>query len=234
MAAHLGTDHTELYVTPEEAQAVIPQIPALYDEPYADSSQIPTYLVSKLARRHVTVSLSGDAGDELFAGYNRYYWAPEIWRRLGRKPRLLRRAMAASLTALRPATWDGLFRLTTPLLPAALRYANPGDKLHKMASTLTARHPEEIYRELVSFWKNPQALVPGSREPVTALDGPEGWPDVHLVGGTARSVPREHKLLRPCQACRSGSGSRCGRRSRRPCAPTAVSIRDGRCQSRTS
>ncbi len=178
VARHLGTDHTELYVTPEQALGVIPRIPTLYDEPYGDSSQIPTVLVSELARRHVTVSLSGDGGDELFGGYNRYFWAPDIWRRLSWAPRALRRALAAALTTAGPATWDRLFHALGPLLPAALRYANPGDKVHKAAGILATKSPEEIYWGLVSQWKEPEAVVPGSREPATVLNDPAGWPDL--------------------------------------------------------
>lgn len=178
VARHLGTDHTRLYVTAEQALGVIPRIPTLYDEPYADSSQIPTFLISELARRHVTVSLSGDGGDELFGGYNRYFWVTAIWRRLGRTPRALRGALAAALTTAGPAAWDRLFSTLRPLLPAALRYANPGDKVHKLAEILAARHPEEIYRGLVSLWKEPEAVVPGSREPATVHDDAALWPDL--------------------------------------------------------
>ena len=178
VARHLGTDHTELYVTPEQALGVIPRIPTLYDEPYGDSSQIPTFLVSELARRHVTVSLSGDGGDELFGGYNRYFWATNIWRRLGWAPQALRGALAGALTTASPAAWDRLFRALKPLLPGALRYANPGDKVHKVSEILAVRHPEEIYWGLVSLWKEPEAVVPGSREPATVLNDPAGWPDL--------------------------------------------------------
>jgi asparagine synthase (glutamine-hydrolysing) len=178
VARHLGTDHTELCVTPEEALAVIPKLPELYDEPFADSSQIPTFLVSRLARQHVTVSLSGDGGDELFGGYNRYYWATEIWRKLGWLPRPLRSALAGLLTTLPPAAWDAAFDRLGRLVPAGLRYSEPGLKLHKLAEILAARTPEEIYRGLVSHWKQPADLVPGANEPPTVLTDTRAWADL--------------------------------------------------------
>ncbi len=177
VAAHLGCDHTELYATPRQAMNVIPRLPALYDEPFADSSQIPTFLVSQLARQHVTVSLSGDGGDELFGGYNRYFWAMQLWRRFSRMPRPLRRAAQAGLTALSPAAWNRLFHMAGPLLPAALRHANPGDKLHKLAALFAARQPEAIYQRLVSHWDDPAAVVWHSHEPATALFDPARWLD---------------------------------------------------------
>lgn len=172
VARHLGTEHTELYVTPQDAMDVIPNLAAIYDEPFADSSQIPTCLVSRLARQHVTVSLSGDGGDELFGGYNRYFWARDIWRKLGWMPRPLRAAMAGVLTTVPPTSWNTAFQKLERWLPARLRYANPGDKLHKAAEILAVRSPEEIYLGLVSHWKNPARLVPGSHEPPTLLTDP--------------------------------------------------------------
>ena len=172
VASHLGTEHTELYVTPQDAMGVIPSLSAIFDEPFADSSQIPTYLVSRLARQHVMVSLSGDGGDELFGGYNRYFWACNIWRKLSWMPRPLRAALAGVLTTVPPASWDMTFQKLEQWLPLRLRYANPGDKLHKAAEILAVRSPEEIYLGLVSHWKNPVQLVPGSHEPLTLLTDP--------------------------------------------------------------
>lgn len=172
VARHLGTEHTELYVTPQDAMDVIPSLSAIYDEPFADSSQIPTCLVSRLAHSHVTVSLSGDGGDELFGGYNRYFWARNLWRKLGWMPRPLRAALAGVLTTLPPAVWNTAFQKLERWLPPRLRYANPGDKLHKAAEILAVRSPEEIYLGLVSHWKNPAQLVPGSHEPLTLLTDP--------------------------------------------------------------
>jgi asparagine synthase (glutamine-hydrolysing) len=172
VAAHLGTEHTELYVSAEEARAVIPGLPDLYDEPFADSSQIPTYLVSQLARRHVTVSLSGDAGDELFGGYNRYFLGEAMWRRVQRMPRSLRLTAARSIHGIAPGTWNRLLRPAQPVLPRRLRYGNPGDKLHKLATVLGARDPMELYRFLISLWHDPERVVPGSREPITAIREP--------------------------------------------------------------
>lgn len=178
VARHLGSEHTELYVQPEEAQAVIPLLPDLYDEPFADSSQIPTYLVSRLAKSHVTVSLSGDGGDELFGGYNRYFWAQNIWRRLGWLPQSVRAALAGVLTTLSPAAWNSVFKRFDLFLPAHLNYANPGDKLHKLADILAVRSPEEIYWGLVSHWKQPAQIVKCANEPVTVLTEPSEWADV--------------------------------------------------------
>ena len=175
VARHLGTEHTELYVMPKEAMNVIPRLPALYNEPFSDSSQIPTFLVSELARRHVTVSLSGDGGDELFGGYNRYFWATNIWRRVGWAPRPMRAALAGAFTALPPSAWNGIFRGLARFLPVGWRYANPGDKLHKLAEVLAVRTPEEIYLELVSHWKQPTEVVRGTHEPPTVLTDSAQW-----------------------------------------------------------
>lgn len=177
VARHLGSDHTEMYVKPEEAQAVIPLLPLLYDEPFADSSQIPTYLVSKLACGHVTVSLSGDGGDELFGGYNRYFWAQKIWRRLGWLPLTVRAALAGILTTLPPTAWNAVFQRCNFFLPAKLRYANPGDKMHKLAEILAVRSPEEIYWGLVSHWKHPARVVLNATEPPTVLTDSDAWAD---------------------------------------------------------
>jgi asparagine synthase (glutamine-hydrolysing) len=178
VARHLGTDHTELYVKPDEVQAVIPLLPALYDEPFSDSSQIPTYLVSRLAREHVAVSLSGDGGDELFCGYNRYVWVQQIWRRLGWLPNSVRAALAGVLTMLPPTAWNVAFNRLERLLPAKLRYATPGDKLHKLADVLAVQSPEEIYWGLVSHWKQPTQIVKGAIEPTTVLTNTAQWAQI--------------------------------------------------------
>src|SRR5205823_9401933 len=111
VAQHLGTDHTELYMSPTETMSVIPRLPTLYDEPFADSSQIPTFLIAALARRHVTVSLSGDGGDELLAGYNRYSLTSGFSQALLRSPPLARRLIGGTLRAVAPGAWDAVFRM---------------------------------------------------------------------------------------------------------------------------
>ncbi len=177
VARHLGTDHTEWYVTPRDTLDVIPKLPQLYDEPFADSSQIPTHLVCAAARQKVTVALSGDGGDELFGGYNRYFWAVRLWRRLRLVPRPLRAAAAAFATALSPADWNQCFSALRPLLPKRLHYANPGDKLHKAAALFSARRPEAIYLRLVSHWDDPTLLVQGAEEPASPITDPAAWLD---------------------------------------------------------
>jgi len=170
VAQHLGTDHTELYVTPKQALDTIPKLPTLYSEPFSDSSQIPTFLVSQLARQHVTVSLSGDAGDELFAGYNRYVQGQRRWNTVSRIPISLRRILAARILAISPSRWNMLLDPLQPILPLTLRMANIGEKLHKAAGVLDSRTIDELYLGLVSHWE-PERVVLGATEPVTYLRG---------------------------------------------------------------
>ncbi len=157
VARHLGTDHTELYVTPAQARELIPELPKWYDEPFADPSQIPTLLLSELTRRHVTVALSGDGGDELFAGYNRYLATQRFWRPLRPVPRALRRGAAAGARAVSTGAWDKLFGL----VPRRLRPAQAGDKVHKFSRLLEASGPAAFYRNTVTHWPEPERLVLG-------------------------------------------------------------------------
>jgi len=176
VARHLGTEHTELYVTPSEARTVIPRLPTLYDEPFADVSQIPTFLVSQLARSQVTVSLSGDAGDELFGGYNRYTWGQRIWAKIGRTPRPLRRAVARAMTTVSPPGWAAAFRALGPVLPPGIR--NRSDRVHKLAFALGASNAESLYVRLASQWHEPASVVIGGAEPRTILTDRTQWADV--------------------------------------------------------
>ena len=185
VARHLGTRHTELYVSVQDALSVVGRLPALYDEPFADSSQIPTYLVSAMARRDVTVALSGDGGDELFAGYTRYRIANDLWSRLAALPLPLRRGAARAIQALPPAAWDAAARWPLALLPKRRRLANVGDKLHKFAaSVLPATSPASMYRALVSHWSDPPSVLLGAVEPASLLE------DQRVQGALADPVER--------------------------------------------
>ncbi|MDO8773738.1 MAG: asparagine synthase (glutamine-hydrolyzing) [Burkholderiaceae bacterium] len=163
VAQHLGTDHTELYVSAADAAAIIPELPRIYDEPFADSSQIPTTLVSRLTRQHVTVSLSGDGGDELFAGYPRYAITAALWRRISGLPMGLRAAAAAALRCASPQGWDRAFTL----LPAARRQSINGRRVHRLAQLLVSRSLAEMYVRLMSQWQPEEELVLGVRGRVT-------------------------------------------------------------------
>jgi asparagine synthase (glutamine-hydrolysing) len=165
VAEHLGTEHTELYVEPRDALDVIPKLPLIYDEPFADSSQIPTFLVSELTRNHVTVALSGDGGDELFAGYNRYFWAEAVWRKLQLLPKPARGGMAMVLRAFPPAHWDRIFGI----VPSRLRPRLAGDKLHKLADLFALSDRDALYRQLLTHWDAPASLVHGGKEPTGIL-----------------------------------------------------------------
>lgn len=157
VAQHLETDHTELYVTPEEAMATIPSLPILYDEPFADSSQIPTVLISKLARQHVTVSLSGDGGDELFGGYRRYFIAQRFWNLIGSIPRGIRGVTAGGIKS------------ASRFIPFA------SDKAERLAEILEAGGAEGMYRAAISHTNQPTGFVLDSVEPSTVLSDPGAW-----------------------------------------------------------
>ncbi len=175
VARHLQTDHTELYVTPAEAMAVIPRLPELYDEPFGDSSQIPTFLVCQLARRGVTVSLSGDGGDELFGGYNRYFWGRRIWRSIGWMPRRLRTGSASMLRLMGRGRWRHAVDTISDATHGAHRMRNVGDALQKLADIVDVASPDDMYRRLVSHWKDPAAVVLGAQEPPTVLTDRGQW-----------------------------------------------------------
>ncbi|EIJ36607.1 asparagine synthase (glutamine-hydrolyzing) [Thiothrix nivea] len=161
VARHLGTEHTEFIASPVDAMDIIPRLPTLFDEPFSDMSQIPTLLVAQLAKTRVTVSLSGDGADELFGGYNRYFYAQQIWRRLQHLPGFLRSGLAGTLGRLDARQWDRLLNPLSSALPEQLRFNEPGEKLRKASETLNARSPEDIYRRLISHWKQPEEVVLG-------------------------------------------------------------------------
>lgn len=168
VARHLGTDHTELYVTAQQARDVIPALPAMFDEPFSDSSQIPTYLVAAMTRQHVTVALSGDGGDELFAGYTRYVHAQRIAGGLRRVPTAARRLLSRALQAMPLRAWDALFSV----VPEARRPMYAGDKVHKFARAL-GYDENGFFRRLVSMWDEPDSVSLGGHERATALDDPD-------------------------------------------------------------
>jgi asparagine synthase (glutamine-hydrolysing) len=151
VAKHLGTNHTELIVSREEAQAVIPRLPEIYDEPFADSSQIPTFLVSQMARQHVTVSLSGDGGDEVFGGYNRYSYGPRVWNRVRHIPRVLREPTGSAISSVSPRTWDRALGWTGQRMA--------GDKMHKLARALSSTNQTELYRRLTTHWEDAESIL---------------------------------------------------------------------------
>jgi asparagine synthase (glutamine-hydrolysing) len=163
VATYLGTDHTEIYVSPEEAMAAIPKLPIIYDEPFSDSSQIPTLLISELARRDVTVSLSGDGGDELFCGYSRYTQGYQIWKKLSLLPRSLRQVLGSLLQVFPGEPLESLLRI----LPKRFQITHLADRLPKLADVIKEDASDLYYRRLVSHWKNPAEVVLGGIEPPT-------------------------------------------------------------------
>jgi len=161
VAAHLGTDHTTLRATSQMALDLIPRLPDLYDEPFADSSQLPTCLIASLTKEHVTVALSGDAGDELFGGYNRHVWVPRVWAKLSRMPLPMRRTLSSTLKLGSTATYDQLMALGSRVLPARYHVRTFGEKLHKLADVLACSSERELYGGLASMNRHPEQLLHG-------------------------------------------------------------------------
>lgn len=180
VAQELGTEHNELQVTSDQALAIIPRLPSVYDEPFADPSQIPTLLVSELARRHVTVSLSGDGGDELFAGYQRYFAAQALWGKVRWLTRSGRHTLSRGIAAVPVARLNGLSRLLASTFSRYSRPGTVGDKLHKAAELIRARSPEELYYRLVSHCLSPSDFIIGAAESAPGFADP--MPPSRLLG----------------------------------------------------
>ncbi len=207
VAQHLGTEHTELYVSSAEAMQMIPRLSRIYDEPFADSSQIPTFLVSQMARQHVTVSLSGDAGDELFCGYNRYALA-DIWRRIEKVPFGVRKMTGHLVKSVTPTTWDTFFRLTDNFVTLPV---NMGDKLSKLAAQLESVDGiNELYYSLVSEIDHPEQVVIGAKEPATWLTEvgmklPFSNPKLHMMFMDAMTYLPDDILVKVDRAAMANS-----------------------------
>ena len=204
VAQHLGTEHNDLFVSAKQAQGVIQELPFMYDEPFADSSQIPPHLVCKAARQKVTVALSGDAGDELFGGYSRYFWGPRIWNRLASLPYPARKALGVTIQTMPTAGWDALTRLVNALLPVPNRILRAGDRAHKLASRLGyVRNFDDLYKSLVSEWQDPAKLVKVAvgdsskilREPASMLSDP--WPAIGTDDQQLRMMYRDTMTYLP-------------------------------------
>lgn len=160
IANEIGTNHNELYAEPSHALDLVEHLPYWYDEPFADSSQIPTALVCELTKEHVTVVLSGDGGDELFAGYNRYPYGLDLWRNTNASPKTMRRALSKLLLSQSPNTYNAISRV----IPRRLRINQLGDKVYKYANAMVENDFGDIYRRMISHWHEPSSLVLGSSE----------------------------------------------------------------------
>lgn len=169
IAKHLGTSHTSLRLEPHEALEAVRLMPKVFDEPFADASQIPTYLVSKLARRNVTVAVSGDGGDEVFAGYTRHVWAPYLWKKIAPLPVVLRSVGSRALRALSPAQWDSIFRVLGPFLSPRFRQRRPGESVHKFADMISADSFSQVYQRLTQQWPLSSEISHTTSSPHIAL-----------------------------------------------------------------
>lgn len=183
VARHLGTEHNELRMRARDVLDMVSEMPSIYDEPFADSSQLPTLMVMRLVRRQVKVALSGDGGDELFCGYNRYLLAPRLWRLLRPLPAPLRHTLGRILLSQPSQRWD---RLLAPLAPL-LRQAHPGHKLHRLGHRMQqVRNFDDLYLSLVTEWQQAETMVPGAQYAQTRLSHRQDWPQL---------LQAEHRMM---------------------------------------
>ena len=176
VARHLGTNHHEIRLNSSDARSIIPLMPQFYDEPFADSSQIPTSLISRISRPYVTVALSGDAGDELFGGYNRYFWAERIWNRIAWMPPFLLKVVGRGIQQISVDRWDAVGRK----LPGVNAIERLGDKAYKLAYRMqTVKDLDDLYRSLVTQWPRDIKLVKAAPLLSTLLDDTDFLADIH-------------------------------------------------------
>ena len=159
MAKYLGTNHNELVVSAQDLLDVVPKLPSLYDEPFADSSQVPTFLVSQLARNNVTVALTGDGGDEVFGGYNRHLWAHKFWSKIRLLPRWFRNTISYIIASPSENKWNQIYSLIEFIIPKHYQISLPGEKIHKISKSLSASTVDELYNCLISTWDNANSVV---------------------------------------------------------------------------
>ena len=210
VAEHLGTDHTKFRVTDADARDVIPDLPQIYDEPFADSSQIPTYLVCRAARQHVTVALSGDGGDELFGGYNRYIHGPGLWRRISRLPPPMRRLAGQTVQTLPEHAWDRVGAAYNRIRAASAGISNLGTKAHRLGERLRLTNSlDDLHRNMASTWIEPEELIKGNIvEPSSQLDDP--LPEFGADGTAMRMMVQDMRSYLPddilCKVDRAAMG----------------------------
>jgi asparagine synthase (glutamine-hydrolysing) len=193
VAEHLGTDHTELLLTGDDAQALVPRLPEVFDEPLADPSQLPTLLVSQLARRQVTVALCGDGGDELFGGYNRYVYGSRMLPRVDRLPRALRQSVGAGIGTVPLAAWDRVHQFAAAVLPG-LPHSRVGERIHKVGALMSADSVGDMYRSLLSAWQHPGDLIETDGDGLDAnrqilADGPPDLLDRMMLADQSMYLP---------------------------------------------
>jgi asparagine synthase (glutamine-hydrolysing) len=175
VAVHLGTDHTELYVSDADAMSVVPRLPEVFDEPFADASAIPTLLLAELTRQHVTVSLSGDGGDELFGGYHHHHLANKLWRWTRVLPHSVRSILSDGLVRVRPETWDRMGAAIRPVLPNRLQGRHPGPAVYKLSMAMKEQGPEAFCRTFFGHWTDTGPLVTGAGLPPIPSTYPDQW-----------------------------------------------------------
>jgi len=181
VAEYLGTDHTEMNLSPKDALAVIPKLPEIYCEPFSDSSQIPTFLVSKLASEKVTVALSGDGGDEIFGGYNRYLLAHSMWSKMKSIPFSIKFLLSLGIRSFSPRNLDKIYNVTKIILPESLQIINAGEKLKKFSEVLDIKDNFSFYQHLSSHWPNPSSVLLNSVEPKTLINRAELMPEIDFI-----------------------------------------------------